>query len=140
MLLIRLKTVSNLNLECRTHGCSETVPITGPLVLVTGCLTLSEDIQITRSLLLIWFFFFVYHILSLLLILVCMFCTLLINLVNYVFLMCLCILIFIFMYSYCYECSVLYIVFIVLFHVLCVCKCVLYCCHRVSTQLQLTNI
>ena len=44
-----------------------------------------------------------------------------------------------FMYSYCYVRSVLYI----LFHcvVLCtVCKCVSYYCHRVSTQLQLTNI
>jgi hypothetical protein len=48
-------------------------------------------------------------------------------------LLCLCILIVM---------CVIFFVFciIVLFCVLFVCKCVLYCCHRVSTQLQLTNI
>jgi hypothetical protein len=39
-----------------------------------------------------------------------------------------------------YFCVVLCIIFFVLFCVLFVCKCVLYCCHRVSTQLQLRNI
>ena len=49
-----------------------------------------------------------------------------------------------FYYSYvfllwCVFCSV-YSVFIVLFYVLFLCKCVLYYCHWVSTQFQLTNI
>jgi len=36
-------------------------------------------------------------------------------------------------------CSV-YSIFIVLFYVMFVCKCVLYYCQQVSTQLQVTNI
>jgi hypothetical protein len=39
-----------------------------------------------------------------------------------------------------YFCVVLCIVCFMSFCVLCVCKCVLYCCHRVATQLQLINI
>jgi len=53
--------------------------------------------------------------------------------VNYVLLLSLCIL------------TVMYVIFwlfcfIVLFYLLFVCKCVLYDCHRVPTQLQLSNI
>ena len=61
-------------------------------------------------------------------------CMLLFNFVNYVFLLlCLCILIVMYVLL-CLFC------FTVLFCVLFVCKCVLYCCHRMSTQLRLTNI
>ena len=58
-------------------------------------------------------------------------CMLPLNFVNYVFLfLCLCILIVVYV-LFCVFC------FIVLLCVLFVRKCVLYCCHRVSTQQQL---
>ena len=77
---------------------------------------------------------------------VCMFCMLLYNFANYVFVL-LCIFTVMFMYSF-VNLSIFIVkhvpfwVFslIVLFCVLFGCKCVLYYCHRVSTQLQLTNI
>jgi hypothetical protein len=64
----------------------------------------------------------------------CMFYMLLFNCVNYVFLLlCLCIIVI-------DMCVICVFCFIVLFCVLFVCKCALYYCHHVSTQLQLTNI
>ena len=146
MLLIRLKTASNLWRDYRTHACSDTVIITVPLVSVTGCLTLLEDTQIIWRLQLIWFFS-VYHILS------CSsgsnFLSLYIwlyALYAFVYSCKLCIFIVTFMYSYFYVYVFLLLCMFcsVYFHcvVLCiVCVwCVLYYCHWVSTQLQLTNI
>jgi hypothetical protein len=59
----------------------------------------------------------------------CMFCILLFNLVNYIFLL---LFLRILIFLYVLFCSV-YSVFILLFYVLFVCKCVLYYRHQVST-------
>jgi hypothetical protein len=83
-----------------------------PILFVLFCITVYAYI------LYIYIYIYIY-------IYVCMFCMILFNFVNYVFLL-LC------MFRSGYCC-------IVLFCVLFVCKCVLYYCHRVSTQLQLTK-
>jgi hypothetical protein len=62
----------------------------------------------------------------------CVFCILLFNFVNYVFLLRLRILIV--------TCVPFWLFCFIVLYVLFVCKCVLCYCHRVSTQLQLTNI
>ena len=64
----------------------------------------------------------------------CMFGMFLFSFVYYEsLLLCLCIIVVMYV-LFCVLC------FIVLFCVLFVCKCVPYCCHRVSTKLQFTNI
>jgi len=107
-------------------------------VLVTGCLPLLEDIYRSHEVCCLYGFF-IYHILSCsfgsisIILFGCMFCMLLFNFVNYVFLLLyLCILIVMYV-LFCVFC------FIVLFCVLFGIKCVLYYCHRVLTQIQLTK-
>jgi hypothetical protein len=83
--------------------------------------------RLSHSFIFFWFHF--YHCIY-----GCMFCMLLFNFVNYVILfLCLCILIVMYV-VFCVFCCIL------LFCVLFVCDCVLFYCHRASTQLQLKYV
>ena len=85
----------------------------------------------SHSFIIFWFHFLSFYIY--IYIYGCMFCMPLFKFVSYVFLLlCLCIIIvkYVPFRVFC---------FIVSFCVMFVCKCVLYCCHLVSTQLQLTE-
>ena len=87
------------------------VPKSPPLVSTMG--RLSTDIfTYFFYILLVPFIFFRFHFYHCIPLCGCMFCMLLFNFVNYVFLLlCLCILIVMFMYSYCYLRSILCILF-----------------------------
>jgi len=101
------------------------------LLPIFVCSKVTENVKLwlfrlSHSFIFCWLYF--YHCIY-----GCIFCMLLFNFVNYVFLLlCFCILIVMYVpfWVFCF------IVFCILF----MCKCVLYYCHRVSTQLQLTNI
>ena len=110
-------------------------------VSVRGCLTLSEDILIILSLLLIWVFvyyilsysfgsIFFYHFTSAY---GCVFCMLLFNFVNYTFLLLCYVFLLLCMFYFVYYVSLCCSVYCFM------CKCVMYYCHQVSTQMQLTN-
>ena len=64
----------------------------------------------------------------------CMFCMLIFNFVNYVFYC------FVYLFLLLYMCYSVYSASLWCSVLFFMCHCVLYCCHRVPTQLQLTNV